>query len=121
MDESQIIQIKPTIYTLEVTTWSNRLILKSLCLECLSKSKTNHVYKDYRNHEQLSSIRVCSGCGAMTQSAAHATFGINVKQLITAIQKGTVLQIPYSSKTAILKAEPIYLRMMKGLTIHGKK
>lgn len=81
------ITILPTIYTLEVVSHSHNHYVRSFCLECLSRSKTNKEYTQYWNSNSISQNRVCCRCGAMTLAAVINAFNITTKHIIAIAER----------------------------------
>lgn len=119
MTETRNIKILQSIYSIEVTTYSNNHLLKCFCYDCLSISKTNKEYKDYQSYPTLSNQRICAKCGAMTIPAVIAAFNLSLDMIISYIKekhlyKDTTLDIKLQ-----FEIDPIYLLSLKRNMKHG--
>jgi len=118
--DSKIIKILPTIYTLEALTHSNNKKIVSLCPDCLSRFKSNKVYKDIHQFPNITQNRICVSCGAMTLTAVISCFNISIYNICKNTQEGVFTYRESSETTIQFKIEPVYLNILKGKLKNGK-
>lgn len=114
------IEIIPTIYVMEVTTYSGINHIKSFCLPCLARSKTNRQYRIYTPHDQISSNRVCSLCGNMTLSAAIAVLDKPRQLLVNLLSENGEFYTHIGDDVAHITIDSIYQKIIQKEMRNGK-
>jgi hypothetical protein len=85
------VTIVERIFTMEITTFSNNLLIRSYCIDCLSKTKTQKRYKHMTAFPSLSTLRECCLCHKMTMNMATMTFDVTVNDVIYSHKEKTTL------------------------------
>lgn len=120
MNTPNSINIIPSIYFIEVTSFSNNSYVKGFCLNCLSASKANKQFKGYRSIPNISSVRICSSCHAMTIEAVIAAFGITRESIIELASKGLRYRLKDDTLTPLFVINSLYLDILKKDMKNGK-
>lgn len=121
MNTPNSINIIPSIYFIEVTSFSNNTAIKGFCLNCLSTSKTNKQFKEYHSSPNISAVRICSSCHAMTIEAVIATFGISKAEIIALASKGIRYRLKDDTLTPLFVIDSLYLDILNKEMKNGEK
>jgi len=117
----KLIRVRYDLHVMEVTRHTNRKTICTYCWDCLAVSKTNKEHIDYKQYPSISSVRVCSKCGAMTPSAIITAFSISMGKLIGMIERGDIYENSDLPEPIRFIAEPSTILSMKASMTNGKK